>query len=71
MEILCAMQALGFLKPLKASSAVEAVYDFLEPVVPFAKVDRIFSEDIELVKSKIRDNSIALTLKKSVGDLEW
>ncbi len=71
MEILCAMQALGFLKPLKASAAVAAVYDLLEPIVPFAKVDRIFSEDIELVKSKIRDNSIALTIKKSVGDLEW
>jgi len=71
MELLCAMQALGFLKPLKGSAAVDAVYNFLEPLVPFAKVDRIFSEDIELIKTKIRDNSIALTIKKSVGDLEW
>ncbi len=71
MEILCAKQALGFLRPLKASSAVQAVYDLLDPTVPFADEDRVFSEDIEIIKKNIRDNSVALTIKKSVGDLEW
>ncbi len=71
MEVLCAMQALGFLLPMKPASAVKGVYDLLVKDVPFANEDRIFSEDIEFIKTKIRDNSIAETIKQSVGELEW
>lgn len=71
MELLCAKQALGLLKPLDGAAALKAVYDLLDPHVPFAEVDRVFSDDIEKIKNLIRDNSILRTINESVGELEW
>jgi histidine ammonia-lyase len=48
-ELLTAMQALSFRRPLKSSPAIEAIYDEYRKVVPFITEDRIFHYD--MVKS--------------------
>ncbi|RME15576.1 MAG: histidine ammonia-lyase, partial [Bdellovibrio sp.] len=70
MEILCAHQALGFLKPLKPAAAVLAVHEELQKDVPFAQSDRVFSEDIEAIKNKIRSGRILNLIESTVGPLE-
>ena len=71
MELLCAHQALGFLKPLKPTAGVLAVEECLDGDVPFAEEDRIFSKDIEAIKKMIRSNQIISAIEEKVGRLEW
>lgn len=70
MEILAAKQALGFLAPMKAAAAVQAVYDLLDKDIPFAKEDRVFARDIEIIRQKIRSGEILKTVIQTVGPLE-
>jgi histidine ammonia-lyase len=71
MELLSASQALDFLKPLKGAAAVDAVYSLIRKSVPFAEEDRVFSKDIEAIKSLIRQGHITAAIEKTVGPLEW
>ena len=71
MELLSASQALDFLKPLKASGAVQPVHDLIRKHVPFASEDRVFANDIEAIKGLIRDEQILRAVHASVGELEW
>jgi histidine ammonia-lyase len=71
MEFLAASQALDLLSPLKAAGAVQPVHDLIRKQVPFAKEDRVFSDDIELIKQMIRKEEITSTVQASVGQLEW
>lgn len=71
MEFLSATQALDLLKPLKPSAPLQKVYEHVRNEVPFAKVDRIFANDIESIRSMIHDNSLLEVIEKQVGELEW
>jgi len=71
MEVLCGTQALGFIEPLKAAGAIQPVYELIRQKVPFAEQDRVFKNDIEIIKDHIRDNIILETIYQSVGELEW
>ena len=71
MELLCAAQAMDFLKPLKPASAVKACYDVIREHVSFAEVDRTFYKDIEVIKGLIRDHQLLNAVTDSVGELEW
>ncbi len=71
MELLCAAQALDFLKPLKPAAGVWAAYEVLRKEVPFAEQDRVFARDIELIKKLIRDDQLMQAIDQSVGTLEW
>ena len=55
-ELLCAVQALDFRRPLKSTSVLEEVHSCVRAKVSFATKDRIFSNDInaltELIKSR-------------------
>ncbi|MFN7904255.1 MAG: histidine ammonia-lyase [Pseudobdellovibrionaceae bacterium] len=51
MEVLCAAQGLDLLRPLTSSAHIEKFHQLLREDVPFAKEDRVFSEDIEKVKA--------------------
>jgi histidine ammonia-lyase len=70
MELLTAKQALGFHLPLKAASAVQAAYDFLDKDIPFAEEDRVFSRDIEKIRSKIQSGEVLKCINSAVGALE-
>lgn len=71
MEFLAATQALDLLKPLKPSAPLQKVYQHIRQEVPFAKQDRIFSEDIDSIRKMIHDNSILEIIEKQIGELEW
>lgn len=55
-ELLCAAQAFDFKKPLRSSAVLNHVHDHIRSVIPHAKEDRIFSNDlnkaIELLKNR-------------------
>ena len=71
MEILCAAQALDFLKPLKPASGVLSAYKLVRQHVDFATSDRAFYEDINKIRSLIRDGSLIDSMTKVTGELEW
>jgi histidine ammonia-lyase len=56
-ELLCASQAIEFRRPLKSSSILEFAHDYVRNFVGFAEEDRIFSEDINKIKTIIEDFS--------------
>ncbi len=59
MELLGASQGLGFLEPLKPTAGVLAAYEKIREKVSFAKEDRVFSEDIEKIRTLIDDGSLS------------
>ncbi|MFZ4405037.1 MAG: histidine ammonia-lyase [Pseudobdellovibrionaceae bacterium] len=70
MEILSACQALDLVAPLKPTAAVKAVHDFIRQSVPFAKEDRVFSQDIKVIREKIINGEILSVVKTAVGELQ-
>ncbi|MBX7231097.1 MAG: histidine ammonia-lyase [Bdellovibrionales bacterium] len=71
MELLAGAQALDFLKPDQPAGAVEAAYHFLRQYIPFAKQDRVFSRDVEVIHNLIKNSSLTQVLEQAVGELEW
>jgi len=71
MEFLSATQALDLLKPLKPAAAIKATYDLIRQKVPFAKEDRVFATDVQVIREIMRSGDITETIKATVGDLEW
>jgi histidine ammonia-lyase len=56
-ELMSACQAIEFRRPLKSSEILEAAHDYVRDFVSFAEEDRIFSDDINKIKSIITDFS--------------
>jgi histidine ammonia-lyase len=56
-ELLSACQAIEFRHPLKSSAILEFAHDFVRRFVGFAEEDRIFAEDINKIRTIIRDFS--------------
>lgn len=57
-ELLSAVQGFEFRRPLKNSPILEAVIDSVQQVVPFAKEDRIFSIDLEKLRTYLREGTL-------------
>ncbi len=70
MEMLSSAQALDWLKPLESGVAVKAAFREIRKQVPFAKKDRVFSEDIQKIQKMIRDDTLYKTIQTTVGDME-
>jgi histidine ammonia-lyase len=71
MELLSGAQAIDLLSPLAPAGAVQSVHQKIRQDIPFAKEDRIFSKDVQKMKSLIDSGEILKTVQKSVGELEW
>jgi histidine ammonia-lyase len=56
-ELLSACQAIEFRRPLKSSAVLEYAHDYVRDFVSFAEEDRVFAEDINLIKNIIADFS--------------
>lgn len=56
-ELMTACQAIEFRRPLKSSEILESAHGYVREFVSFAEEDRIFSEDINKVRSIINDFS--------------
>ncbi|HKP10914.1 MAG TPA: histidine ammonia-lyase, partial [Blastocatellia bacterium] len=54
-ELMCAAQGLDFLKPLKPSPRLQAVYDHVRRVVPFIERDAPLSAHIEALVPVVRE----------------
>ncbi|MES2766989.1 MAG: histidine ammonia-lyase [Bacteroidota bacterium] len=57
-ELLCAAQAIDFLRPLKSSARLEAVHAAIRTRVPFAETDRVLFDDIQDVRDLIESGEI-------------
>jgi len=68
-ELLCNTQALDFQRPLKSSSALEAVHALVRKHVPTIDVDRVFNKDIENIVKLIESDELLSVVEKSIGEL--
>ncbi len=58
-ELLCAAQALEFLKPLRPGRGVEKAYDLLRERVPRLTTDRVLAPDIDAATELVRSGALA------------
>ncbi|MCC2678076.1 MAG: hypothetical protein K0R29_652 [Pseudobdellovibrio sp.] len=70
MELLCSTQALDLILPLKPAAGVKVVYDEIRKKVPFAKEDRVFSKDINLILQMFFNRNLISRVEDRVGSLE-
>ena len=70
MELLSATQALDLILPLKPTDGVLVAYEEIRKEVPFAKVDRVFSKDIEKIRKLILNRKIIKSVEAKVGVLK-
>jgi histidine ammonia-lyase len=68
-ELMSACQAIEFRKPLKSSPILEFAHDYVRYFVGFAEEDRIFSEDINKIKSIISNLSFVEEVNKKALSL--
>lgn len=54
-ELLCAAQALDFLKPLRPGEGTRKVYDFIRGKIPFLEEDRSTTGYVEWLEEQIRE----------------
>lgn len=57
-ELLCAAQALEFLKPLRPGGGVERAYERIRQRVPALEGDRVVQEDIETIVRMLQDGEL-------------
>lgn len=58
-ELLCAAQAIDFLRPLRSSEQLEHVHAAIRSVVSFNDADRVLYDDVEHIRQLIANGSIA------------
>lgn len=68
-ELLCAMQALDFLRDLKAGDGIEVVYKLVREKVRFLERDRVLHPDINLLKDMIGKGIILQRVEEKLGQL--
>jgi histidine ammonia-lyase len=69
MELLCASQAISFLRPLNSSKPIEVAIGEIRKFVPVIEQDRAFHIDIESILSIIQDGSFLRAVRAEVGSL--
>lgn len=66
-ELLCAVQAIDFQRPLRSSAPLEIIHSYVRNLVPTLTEDRVLSEQIELITQHILDGSIRNALLSYKG----
>ncbi len=66
-ELMAAAQGIEFLRPLRSSAALEAVFARLREVVPAMHHDRYLAPDIEQATALVADGSLARILRTAPG----
>lgn len=67
MEFLSGTQAVDMVRPLKTSPVLEHIHARIRQDVPYAKVDRIFSIDIQAIRKLIQNRSLIEVLHQALG----
>ncbi len=57
-ELLCAAQAIDFLRPLQSSNSLENVHAEIRNVVPFAETDRVVYNDIKAIELLLKTKTL-------------
>jgi histidine ammonia-lyase len=57
-ELLCAAQAMDFLRPLRSGPMIEAVHTAIRARIPFADSDRLFHDDIQVSLDLVQSGSV-------------
>jgi histidine ammonia-lyase len=68
-ELLCAAQAMDFLRPLRSGPMIEAVHAAIRERIPFADSDRLFHDDIQVSLELVQSGAIATAAESSGGSL--
>lgn len=69
-ELLCAAQALDFLKDLRPGQGVEVAQKLVREKVAFLDKDRVLHPDINLVKNMISDGTVLAGVENALGKLK-
>ena len=70
-ELMGAVQALDFHRPLKPSPVSQMVYQQIRSQVPTVTEDRYFYPDIESIYQQIHEGEILNSVELLINDLEW
>jgi histidine ammonia-lyase len=70
-ELMVAVQGLDLLKPLRPSSASQAVYNLIREKVPVLEDDGYIYPDIEYIFQLIRKGSIIDAIEEVAGEMEF
>lgn len=68
-ELMCSVQGLEFLRPLRAGRGVEAVFREVRRVIPFAQADRLFHDDVQTALDLVRSGVIVTAAERACGKL--
>ncbi len=68
-EMVCAVQAMDFKRPLKSTEVIENIHNYIRTKIDHADEDRIFSEDIEKAVEIIKSREL-LKFTKEAGGLD-
>ncbi|OIK10796.1 histidine ammonia-lyase [Bacillus sp. MUM 116] len=71
LELMAAVQALDFHKPLKPSPVSQKVYELIRNVVPTIEEDRYFYPDIQYITNLISEGEILNAGELIIGKLDW
>lgn len=69
-ELLCAIQALDYLRELKSGDGIEIAYKLVREKVSFLDKDRVLSPDINLLKDMIGSGIILKKVEEVLGSLK-
>ncbi|MBT2216311.1 histidine ammonia-lyase [Virgibacillus dakarensis] len=68
-ELMCACQGLEFLRPLRSSTGIETVYNFLRSYIPKLEEDKVLYDDIKKVETLIKTEKVLDILENKIGQL--
>ncbi len=69
-ELMCAAQALDFLRPMTSGKGVETVHREIRKVVSHAESDRLFHNDIEAVLRLVQSEAMIGAVSKAIGTIK-
>ncbi len=67
-ELMTACQAIEFRRPLRSSPVLEHAHEFIRQQVSFANEDRIFADDIAIIKALISDFEFVRNINQYAED---
>ena len=68
-ELLCAMQALDFMREFKSGDGAEIIYKLVREKVPYLDKDRPLYTDINLLKEMISNGTVLKKVEEQLGKL--
>ena len=68
-ELLCAAQAMDFMRPLRSGPMIEAAHAAIRSQIPFADSDRLFHNDIQAALELVQSGAVVSAAESAGGAL--